>query len=196
MEMSRAESKKQSHARAMAKWYRKNRDRVLAHEKEYERNLSLTKKNRRRARLRIWQRAFRKTPKGRVFYCWHNMLLRCRNPKGKNAAYKHVRVRMSKEEFLAWAVPAFAAFVKEHPGLRPSIDRKDSAGDYTLSNIQISDLGRNSATRRNARVAFAPTGTSWCSGCRAYLPVGRFHKNKHRASGCANYCKQCKPKRI
>jgi len=52
-------------------------------------------------------------------------------------AYQNVKVKMTRKEFLEWAIPAIKEFKSKHPNKSPSIDRIDRKGDYKLQNLRI-----------------------------------------------------------
>jgi len=65
------------------------------------------------------------------------------------AAYKAIKILLTKEEFLAWAVPAIEKFLEKYPGESPSIDRyPDPDGHYRFGNIRIISARLNELTRR------------------------------------------------
>lgn len=37
----------------------------------------------------------------------------------------------------------------------------------------------------------SPSGMKRCAGCGETLPLARFHRNRSKADGRANYCKDC-----
>jgi len=85
------------------------------------------------------------TPLGIAKLRWRGMNTRC----GKLAGYKAIKILCTREEFLAWAVPAIETFLQEHPGETPSIDRHpDPDGHYQLGNMRIISLEVNKITRR------------------------------------------------
>lgn len=68
---------------------------------------------------------------------WTDMNRRAGNADGRNPSYAAVRVLMTRDQFLAWAVPAIRTFMGMFPGVSPSVDRVDPHGDYELSNLRI-----------------------------------------------------------
>ncbi len=65
------------------------------------------------------------------------MLSRAENRDGKHASYKDVKVLMTRDAFMAWAVPEIERFNASHPNDRPSLDRIDNRLDYAFGNIRI-----------------------------------------------------------
>ncbi len=101
---------------------------------------------------------------------------------------------MTRDEFLQWAIPRYAAWPHEHPGVTPSVDRIVTPGHYSIDNIRILSLDENRRGARTVRHRHAPPGTGWCSRCRDYLPVDQFYKRRKPSvspSGLAGYCIEC-----
>ncbi len=75
---------------------------------------------------------------------WANMKNRVKN----DPDYRHVEIKMSRNEFLSWAEPRVQNFLFLNPTATPSVDRMDSDGHYEILNIRIIDLDEN---RRGSR---------------------------------------------
>ena len=73
------------------------------------------------------------------------MKKRCKKGEG---CYAGIEVRMSRHEWMAWAVPQIEAFTKQHPDKIPSVDREDPDGHYQLGNVRIMDLKDNQLRSR------------------------------------------------
>lgn len=86
-----------------------------------------------------------KTPLNRARQMWKSMKRRCKKGEG---CYAGIEVRMSREEWMAWAVPKIEAFTKQHPDKIPSVDREDPDGHYELRNVSIMDLKDNQLRSR------------------------------------------------
>lgn len=86
---------------------------------------------------------YRNTPKGRAIRCWNKIQSRANNKDGRNPSYSDIQLKMTKEEFLSWAIPQYEEWAKHHPEETPSINRIDPYGHYELSNIQIISLKDN-----------------------------------------------------
>lgn len=98
---------------------------------------------------------------------------------------------MTREEFLAWAIPRYARWLKTRPNDTPSLDRKDSTKHYSLDNIRLLEWGENAQlASRNVNV-HAPDGLAWCSEHRRYFPKTEFHKSAGTHNGVSNRCKLC-----
>ncbi len=137
-----------------------------------------------------------RTPKGAATSAWCHILSRAGNRNGKNPSYATVEVRISRADFIAWAIPAYERFSHEFPGVTPSVDRIDTTGHYETGNLQLLPWGENSRKKRTARNAIAPAGTLWCGSCKAYLPIEDFYLLKKRTRrnpyGTIGRCKPCR----
>jgi hypothetical protein len=121
-----------------------NRDKFNEYRRKY------FKTERGRQKHREHSRKNRNTPKGRASHTWYAMLSRA----GKKKGYEHVEVKMTKEQFLEWAVPKYEKWFKEHPNVVPSINRLDSKGHYEINNIEMISMRENSLDGlKNARKA-------------------------------------------
>lgn len=69
----------------------------------------------------------------------------------------------------------------------------DPALFWDLGNIAFSHKRCNTIARRNVNIA--PPGKSWCSGHKDFLDVTLFDQNPKAATGCRDYCKQCRRKK-
>lgn len=74
-------------------------------------------------------------PKGKAMKMWHHMNERV--DKQKHYRVKGIQVRISREEFMEWAIPEIERFMVTHPTQTPSLDRKDPDKHYEQGNIQI-----------------------------------------------------------
>ncbi len=144
--------------------------------------------------------SYRQSAKGKAANAWHSITCRTNG----NAADRHARiyagieVRMTRQEFLAWAIPIYSEWMKQHPDDTPSVDRKDPTGHYEIGNLQIISLSDNSQITRRNKTWSAPPGTAWCSGCKDYHPVANFGTRTPLAwcpDGLRTYCHQCESKR-
>ena len=50
---------------------------------------------------------------------------------------------MTKEQFLAWAIPKYNSWLQEHPDVVPSVNRIDNKGHYEIGNIEVISWGQN-----------------------------------------------------
>lgn len=85
------------------------------------------------------KKVYMSKPRSKALMLWHNMNYRCDN----HELYKNVSVKMTREEWLKFAVPAVERFLKQNPGGRPSVHRRNDSGDYEVGNIEIIDRKEN-----------------------------------------------------
>jgi hypothetical protein len=132
-------------------------------------------------------RAYEGTPERRAKRTWNTINAR----SGSQQSYEHVQVRMTRDEFLAWAVPAYEKWMSLYPGQTPSLDRIDPAGHYELTNLRILERGENNRLGRNHHNVHAPLGMAWCHVCKEYLPTSQFWRNSSNHNGLQKRCKPC-----
>jgi len=113
---------------------------------------------------------------------WVSMNTRVRN----KSEYAHVEIRITREEFIAWAVPLLDAWDWRHGS--PSVDRVKVKGHYELANMQI--ISRNENSRKDKKSWVAPVGTKWCPDCNEYRPFSDFTKHRSHAFGLAGHCRE------
>lgn len=90
-------------------------------------------------------KAYRTSPNGLAKRAWYRINLRAENKDGKDKCYTNVKVKMTKDEFLQWAIPRYKEWVSTHPHQVPSINRIDPKGHYEINNIEIIGWLENSA---------------------------------------------------
>ena len=106
--------------------------------------------------------------------------------------YEHVEVRMTRAEFVAWALPEYALWFRSRPDETPSIDRIDNDGHYELANIRLVSLAENLRnTPYHGKNVNAPPGILWCGRCKQYLPLDRFGTDSHKKNGYRPQCMAC-----
>ena len=132
--------------------------------------------------------ASKTNPSAMALRAWHSLVSRTKNHKD----YQHVKVLMSRNDFLTWALPEFDAWMRANPELRPSVDRIEPSGHYELGNIRVLERGQNSRRARKNHNVYAPAGQAWCGRCKAYKTVGEFSKNKINYNGLQQYCDLCR----
>jgi hypothetical protein len=106
---------------------------------------------------REYQRRHNKTPEGVLrrrltdskpraiaLRMYRGIVDRCTNDQ----SYASIDLKMSREEFAEWAIPAIESFAKCYPQERPSIDRIDPDGHYEQNNIRIISVKDNSIRSR------------------------------------------------
>jgi DNA-binding CsgD family transcriptional regulator len=152
------------------------------------------------AHSRTKNREWKRTAYGRAVIAWNSMNMRCRSEKPNfKKIYENVEVRITRADFIAWAVPEFEKWIAEHPDLdqvprwaNPTVDRIEGSGHYELGNIRIisrRDNTRNQPTNWNV---FAPEGKAWCGACKQYKATSEFNKDSSTFNGLGRRCKPCK----
>ena len=128
-----------------------------------------------------------------VHSSWANLNIRCGKyqhlqTKKKCQTYQGIKILFNREEYKKWCW--------EHQELiesldRPSLDRIEKTGHYSLGNIQIIELKKNI---RKDKTVFTENGGT-CFRCKLSLSLDQFCKDKRRQNGLANICKKCDSKR-
>jgi hypothetical protein len=110
-----------------------------------------------------YKKKYRATPEGRAVTMWNDMAKRAGNRSGRHKSYESIKVQISRDDFLRWAVPAITAFKTAHPYELASIDRINPDGDYAAGNIRILPYRENSrlSRRKMARRIKAERGLPW-----------------------------------
>lgn len=139
-----------------------------------------------------YQQQRNKTPEGRASRMWGSMNSRAMNHSGYHPSYANVCVSMTRDEFLAWAIPLLRVWMLDNPEVTPTVDRiRDSEG-YAIGNIQIISGPENTRKRPNNHNVHAPDGMAWCAKCKGFLDKGMFHKDSTRKfNGLSIICKNC-----
>lgn len=135
--------------------------------------------------------AYRVNPTTKAIAVWHGILQRAGNASGRHPTYANIEVRMSRAEFLAWAVPAYRRFERKNPGSRASVDRKDPDGHYEIRNLRVIAMVANQRLAKANKNIHAPKGKAWCAICRSYKPKEAFDKNSTSWHRLSSYCKEC-----
>lgn len=135
---------------------------------------------------------YNSSPDRRAKRTWNTINARA----GKQAGYEHVRVLMTRDEYLSFALPAYREWMAKHPGQTPSLDRIDSDGHYELKNIRIIERSENCRLQKKHKNVYAPDGQAWCIVCKEYLDRGYFWKCSTRFNGLQTRCKPCQMKAI
>lgn len=128
------------------------------------------------------------TAGGRALAAWHNIRHRLKSQK----EYAGVELRMTREEFMAWAVPRFRLWLDTKPDEVSTVDRVDPGGHYEITNIRLLERGENARLRRNNLNVHAPEGQAWCGQCKAYKPRTEFESNKSKPNGLQGRCRPCR----
>jgi hypothetical protein len=132
-------------------------------------------------------RTYEASPERRAKRTWNTLHTRVR----LQPAYRGVEVRMTRSEFLLWAVPAYERWMREYPGDTPSLDRERPEGHYELGNLRIIARGENARLARNHPNVHAPAGMAWCHQCSQYLPTLSFQKCRSAFNGLQRRCREC-----
>lgn len=92
-------------------------------------------------------------PRQKAMNAYNNIYWRSENRDKRHPQYANVKFLLDKEEFLAWAVPAYSNYA----GKCPTIDRINPDGHYEISNIQLIEAKENSrkARRKNTPIGIA-----------------------------------------
>jgi hypothetical protein len=140
---------------------------------------------------------YRKTPRGAAACAWNRLTSRAGGKYNYGRCYAGVEVKMTRDEFIAWAVPAYAAWFRDHPGVTPSLDRIDGARHYEVGNLQLLTRLQNTLKNAKQKNLHAPPGHRWCSGCQGFKPEGEFYtapsavRLPTNPNGYLCYCKPC-----
>ncbi len=153
----------------------------------------VSKRNKRLSRegkLRERYHRMAETPEGRAAISWNNLNTRVK----KHKCYQTVRVLVSREEFMAWAIPELQKWMLDNPGKVPSVDRKDGNGHYEIGNMQILEYQVNCGKTRRSINSSLPDGFKKCGQCEQTLPFDKFKKVKPGATGTFGlygWCVEC-----
>ena len=136
---------------------------------------------------------YRHTPKGKATTMWYNIVERAQDKRGNNPTYQHIKLLMTRDEFISWVIPQLEQWKHPLVGTKnsPSIDRINTTGHYELSNLQL--LTKSEHCKKKTRIE-SPTGTSWCIGCKQHIPIEHFARDNKRVSGVKPRCKFCRNK--
>jgi hypothetical protein len=132
-------------------------------------------------------RAYEGLPDRRAKRTWHTINARVR----RQSSYAGVEIRMTRAEFLAWALPAFTEWMGANPNKTPSVDRRDPSGHYEVGNLRILERGENGRLARNHPNVHAPDGLAWCHRCKSYRPVAAFQRCRSNFNGLQKRCRSC-----
>lgn len=131
-----------------------------------------------------------RTPAYRAKAAYNGMLARCENANGKCPTYAGVKLKMTLEEWMAWAVPRYTAFSEANPGVSPSVSRPGDVGHYEIGNIEIVSVAENRALQRMVG-QLRPDGTKRCSSCKEIQSSSEFSNNRGTKDRLAHSCKTC-----
>lgn len=129
-------------------------------------------------------------PRARAKAAYRNMERRCENSNGKCPSYADVKLLMSLDEWLEWAIPRYESFIEATPDKSPCVSRYKDSGHYEIGNIEIISTEEN-RERQKAILLLQEDNSKLCSRCREVKLGGDFSKNKTRPDGLAHWCKEC-----
>ena len=95
-------------------------------------------------RRKMAARKYGQSTKGKARKMYHNMVWRTSNIK----CYKNIKVKITMDEFLNWAIPEIELYLQKNPGGAPSVDRINPDSNYEFGNIRIIDTGLNTIKSR------------------------------------------------
>ena len=151
-----------------------------AHQTYYQKNrATILKKNR--------DRTF--TPHGKAVKMWNSLHKRAGNKDGKNPTYKDIKILVTREEFLGWAVPVLEDWIKTKTIETASLDRIEDTDHYILGRMQIISKSQNTRKCSKNKNVHAPEGMAWCSQCKFYLKRDEFTKSTKQHHGLNYLCK-------
>src|SRR6266508_2864785 len=104
---------------------------------------------------------YRRTPHGAAACAWNRLTSRAGAKYGYSRCYLNVEVLMSREEFMAWAIPEYERWFLEHPGVTPSVDRIDNARHYEAGNLRLIPRVENIVRSSHFKNRNAPPGLLW-----------------------------------
>ena len=155
------------------------------------------------AKLKVAKGVFRdryrrrvSTPIGAARTAWQLIKTRLREAARGTKRYRSyvgIEVRMTLEEFLAWAVPEYEAWLKEAPDVTPTLDRKDSTKHYEIGNLQLITQSENSKKSRANKHLHdkVPAGLKLCGRCKTAKPFSEFSPCASGTFGLNGYCRLC-----
>ena len=116
--------------------------------------------------------AIHRTPLYRAKSAYYSMTQRCGNANGKSRSYANVKLLMTEQEFLEWAVPQYEKFITKNPDESPCVSRSGDAGNYEIGNIQITSTRYNRETQvmRKTPIRHGTSAGYWKEK-RSGLPV-------------------------
>lgn len=132
--------------------------------------------------------AIHRTPFYRANAAYYGMLARCRNANGKNPAYADVELRMTRDEWVAWAVPEYEKFLAAHPDESPAAARRGDRGHYEIGNIEIVTVSVNAKSRDSG---VFDEDLKKCPGCLAWKPLSHYSKHRSKPGGVQSRCRAC-----
>jgi hypothetical protein len=135
--------------------------------------------------------AIHRTPLYRAKSAYSGMKRRCGNRWGTEPAYAKVKLRMSLDEWLRWAIPRYERFLRRWPDQSPCASRRGDRGHYEIGNIEIISAVEN-RRRQHSILLLRHDGTKLCGRCRKVkIAENNFVQHKNRPDGLSTWCKAC-----
>lgn len=141
-----------------------------------------------------YAKKYRSTPHGAAACAWNRLTSRAGAKYGHRKCYARIEVRMTRADFMMWAISAYEVWFREHPGITPSVDRIDPDGHYEIGNLRLIPLNDNRQRASCYVNRQMPEGLWHCGKCDRILPVSHFYKIPPTPSsprGLSGYCKDC-----
>lgn len=133
-----------------------------------------------------------RTASYRAKAAYWGMLARCGNANGKNPSYSGVELRMTREEWLEWAIPRYDRFNQLYPNLSPNVSRFGDSGHYEIGNLKIVPLVVNRADqKRDTKHRLRGDGTKLCGGCQEIKAASEFYRKSRNPDKLDVRCKCC-----
>lgn len=136
---------------------------------------------------------YRNSPHGMASRAWYRINARAENKNGKDACYTNIKVNMTKDQFITWAIPKYSEWIVKHPNESPSINRINSHGHYELGNIELLTCSQNSSLIHKSPFNNERFMESIVKKCELhsidlqevidYLTTTKLSKNKKKDSG-------------
>ena len=130
-----------------------------------------------------------RTPRYRAKAAYANMKRRCGNKCGTEPAYAKVKLKMTLEEWMEWALPRYERFTRKYPDDIPNVSRKGDKGHYEIGNIRIVSHLVNRADRTIGQMV---NGRKRCSSCKTRKGAEHFNRNRTSKDGYASECRNCR----
>jgi hypothetical protein len=118
------------------------------------------------------------------------MKRRALDAAGENPSYRYVELRMTKQEWLDWALPRYIEFLEKNPHQSPNAARIGDVGHYEIGNIEIVTAAENLKTqtmKRRTRI----DGLKPCSRCKRRLAPKEFNRRSSAWDGLQSFCREC-----
>ena len=84
-------------------------------------------------KLSLYKKAYLQTPKGKAASMWRTIKYRLKH----EPTYKNIKLLMTRDDFIKWAVPKIEEWVLTNPIEEVSLDRINNFKHYEISNLQL-----------------------------------------------------------